>query len=234
MNKIITVNNNKYNLSLSYILGFFEGDGSCIIQLKSNSSHKTGKQVVLIFEFHQHSIDIDFLKAISIYLGCGKVEIGKKSQTKDNKEIIVYRLRISSQSEVLSILLPILEDNFNNIILKKRWNTLNLFIKACYIVKNKKHTTVEGLNEIKKLLSQFTSKLDLDEKNKLKSNLSILNHPNKNEWIRGFTDAEGSFSFTIYNVNDKYRINFNFNIVQENLELPFLKDLIVLFGCGHV
>jgi hypothetical protein len=32
----------------------------------------------LIFEFHQHAIDIDLLKAICIYLGCGKVEVSRK------------------------------------------------------------------------------------------------------------------------------------------------------------
>lgn len=76
--KTITVNNKNYNLSLDYIFGFFEGDGSITIQLKPNSSHKTGKQVILIFEIHQHGIDLDFLKAISIYLDSGKVEIGRK------------------------------------------------------------------------------------------------------------------------------------------------------------
>lgn len=50
----------------------FEGDGSFTIQLKPNLSHKIGKQVILIFEIHQHVIDIDLLKAISLYLGCGK------------------------------------------------------------------------------------------------------------------------------------------------------------------
>lgn len=81
--KIITVNNNNYKLSLDYIFGFFEGDGSITIQLKPNSSHKTGKQVILIFEIHQHGIDIDFLKAISIYLDSGKVEVGKKDGNPD-------------------------------------------------------------------------------------------------------------------------------------------------------
>ena len=74
-NKTIIINNKTYNLSLEYILGLFEGDGSITIQLKPNKSHKTGKQIILIFEIHQHVIDVDLLKAISVYLDCGKVEI---------------------------------------------------------------------------------------------------------------------------------------------------------------
>ena len=71
----ININNKSFKLSLDYIMGLFEGDGSLTIQLKPNLSHKTGKQVILIFEIHQHVIDVDLLKAISVYLDCGKVEI---------------------------------------------------------------------------------------------------------------------------------------------------------------
>ena len=124
MNKIITINNKEYNLSIEYIFGLFEGDGSVTIQLKPNISHKTGRQVILIFEIHQHVIDMDLLKAISIYLNCGKVEIGRKV---GSKETWVYRLRISSQTEILNILLPILQSQ--SMMLKKRSHDLNLFIK---------------------------------------------------------------------------------------------------------
>lgn len=82
MNKIITVNNKEYNLSLEYIFGLFEGDGSVTIQLKPNISHKTGRQVILIFEIHQHVIDMDLLKAISIYLR--KSRNRKKSRIQRN------------------------------------------------------------------------------------------------------------------------------------------------------
>jgi hypothetical protein len=76
--KTIIVNNKKYNLNLEYIFGLYEGDGSLTIQLKPNLNHKTGKQVILIFEIHQHVIDVDLLHAISIFLNCGKVCIGIK------------------------------------------------------------------------------------------------------------------------------------------------------------
>jgi hypothetical protein len=82
--QLININNKNFNLSLDYIMGLFEGDGSFTIQLKPNLNHKTGKQVILIFEIHQHVIDIDLLKAISLYLGCGKVEVGRKSGNYEN------------------------------------------------------------------------------------------------------------------------------------------------------
>ena len=81
-NKTIMVNNKNFKLSLEYIFGFFEGDGSITIQLKPNPSHKTGKKIILIFEIHQHVIDMDLLKAISIYLR--KSRNRKKSRIQRN------------------------------------------------------------------------------------------------------------------------------------------------------
>ena len=40
--KEIIINNKIYHLSLEYILGLFEGDGSIYVQLKPNPSHKIG------------------------------------------------------------------------------------------------------------------------------------------------------------------------------------------------
>ena len=40
--KEIIINKKIFYLSLEYILGLFEGDGSIYVQLKPNSSHKTG------------------------------------------------------------------------------------------------------------------------------------------------------------------------------------------------
>jgi hypothetical protein len=52
--------------------------------MKPNATHKIGKQVILNFDIHQHAIDLDLLNAISIYLGCGKVEVGRKSGNKES------------------------------------------------------------------------------------------------------------------------------------------------------
>jgi len=67
------------------------------------------------------------LKAISLFLGCGKVEVGRKI---GKPESWVYRLRISAQTEILNILLPILRSQ--SMGFKKRNHDLILFIKLVY------------------------------------------------------------------------------------------------------
>jgi hypothetical protein len=228
--QIININNKSFKISLDYIMGLFEGDGSLTIQLKPNLSHKTGKQVILIFEIHQHVIDIDLLKAISLYLGAGKVEVGKKS---GNPESWVYRLRISNQKEILNILLPILQTQ--TMMLNKREFDKNLFINACTIVKERKHINIEGQSILLNITSQLSSKLNLENKINLFNFEREMNY--NPERITGFVDAEGNFYFTIVHskTNSNYTgINFSFNITQEKSEIHFLNNLVKFFGCGNV
>nr|UEK25962.1 hypothetical protein [Mutinus fleischeri] len=239
--KEIIINNKIYHLSLEFILGFFEGDGSVTIQLKSNPRHNTGKQVILIFEIHQHAIDKDLLKAISIYLDAGKVEIGRKIGEESNW---TYRLRISTQKDLFNKLYPILRSQ--SMVLKKRNNDLNLFLEACKIVEDQKHTNLLGQRELEVRSSKLSSKLNLDSKISLPETFQSLNY----EWVRGITDAEGNFNFSIYTRKDKTSSNlgiadpynnynkkeviFRFSIVQENSEITFLNKLTEFFECGNV
>ena len=130
--KEIIINNKIYHLSLEYILGLFEGDGSIYVQLKPNPSHKFGKQVILNWDIHQHVIDVNLLHAISKFFNCGKVEVGRKVGV---EESWVYRYRISNQNDILKILLPILKSN--DMVLNKRNHDKNLFINICELIQNK-------------------------------------------------------------------------------------------------
>lgn len=192
-------------------------------QLKPNSSHKSGRQVILKFIIHQHAVDVDLLEA-----GCGKVEVGKKSGSPDTW---VYRFNISRQTDILNFALTVLQHQ--HMILKKRQHDLDLFIKACSLVSEQKHLEPQGQLEISKLSSMLASKLSMENKAKLPDINSSLNE----EVIRGFVDAEGNFSFSFRSSdsNPNYvGVNFNFNVTQEKSEIKILESLIEFFGCGNV
>ena len=256
--KLIHVNDKTFKLSLDYIFGLYEGDGSITIQLKPNKTHKTGKQVILIFEIHQHVIDIDLLKAISIFLGCGKVEIGRKVGAPDTW---VYRLRVSTQKDILDILLPILLDQSSKMMLTKRKHDIKLFIDACLLVKDKKHITIEGQEEIANIASKLSSKLAFEDKLKLntsaitvaesqynKLNGSMLTAADteytlSTERVTGFVDAEGHFGCSVKFIYDEFNpvtentipkvvSSFRFLVVQESSEVSSLNSLIKFWGCG--
>lgn len=141
--KEIIINNKIYHLSLEYILGLFEGDGSIYVQLKPNPSHKFGKQIILNWDIHQYVIDVNLLHAISKFFNCGKVEVGRKVGV---EESWVYRYRISNQNDILKILLPILKSN--DMVLNKRNHDKNLFINICELIQNKEYITFQGQEKI--------------------------------------------------------------------------------------
>lgn len=214
-----------FNLSLEWILGFFEGDGSFNIQLKPTAHHKTGYSVILIFEIHQSAIDVDTLRAIQNYFGVGKVEIGRKVK-KDSPQTWVWRLRISSQKELFEGLIPIL--NKQSMVLNKRQNDLIIFLEVCEIVKNKEHTTFEGQKLILEKAACLYSRLK--SKELLKDSYKSLNPA----WVLGFVEAEGNFSVWLPNKletsSQSVEVKFRFSIDQEISESRVLNLLPQFFG----
>jgi len=127
----------------------------------------------------------------------------------------VYRLRISTQTDILNNLLPLLQSQ--SMMLNKREHDIKLFVHACLLVTDKKHTTIDGQGELANIAARLSSKLSFENKQKLPNSNKSLNA----ERVTGFTDAEGHFSFTI--VPPKLESNytgviFNFTITQESSE----------------
>jgi intein-encoded DNA endonuclease-like protein len=58
-----------------------------------------------------------------------------------------------------------------------------------------------------------------------------------NEWIAGFVDGEGCFSFSIFRndtMKSKYQIQGEFTVVQHKRDIQVLYALKEHFGCGSV
>jgi hypothetical protein len=59
----------------------------------------------------------------------------------------------------------------------------------------------------------------------------------RNEWISGFVDGEGCFSFSVFKnegMKMKYQIQGDFSVVQHKRDIQVLHDLKTHFGCGNV
>lgn len=96
------VNPNNYNLiaqypyiTLTYILGVFEGDGSFYIKfLSSNSIYTFGFSITTSID------DLHILILIRLKLGCGKIEIKSKTWC---------RLEISRMDDLKNIIIPLVD-----------------------------------------------------------------------------------------------------------------------------
>lgn len=137
--------------------------------------------------------------------------------------------------------LQIIIDHFDNypLISQKRADYL-LFKQAIAIIKNKEHLSMEGI--IKLVEIKATLNWGLSDKFKesfptakaiirpsIKYNTSNIKIKNLN-WIRGFTDAEGSFQVIIQNNKN---VSLRFSLTQHIKDEKLLKDIITYLNCGR-
>ena len=95
----------------------------------------------------QHERDLIVLKRIIESMGCGTIV--KPSSGRDR-----YNISVANISDLVNIVIPLFETN--PIYGAKHKDFLD-FCKGVYIIKNKKHLTSEGLNELKDLVYQMNT-----------------------------------------------------------------------------
>lgn len=117
-----------------------------------------------------------------------------------------------------------------------------LFKKVFFLIQNKEHLTMEGLEKI----VAIRAVLNLGLTDKLKAAFphivpvrrpSVQNQDLNPYWLAGFTSAEGCFIIEIINSSD-YRtgaqVRLAFDITQHQRDEQLLRSLVELFGCGGV
>jgi len=201
---------------LSWLIGFTEGDGCFFVN----------KRKELSFIITQGTINESVLKHIQTTLSMGNIILQGKR---------VYRF-IVQKREHLELLIYL----FNgNIVLPSRKTQFALFVGA-FNAKSKNTTTAKlqqaaataptaascswGQNQL-----QCVSECVPIEYSKRASVLPCL----ENQWLLGFTEAEGCFSISFLSNSKAYRTRF---IVSQkgDVNLPVLSHLVLLFNTGQI
>ena len=130
------LNNNKnIQLDPSYISGFIDGEGCFQITIIKNSKYKIGSYVEIVFVIALHKKDIVLLNIIKSFLGIGNISsLGKNA--------IQYRVR---SKEELSKLIKFLD----KYTLSQKAVDFELFKQGFYILFNKEHLTIEGIEKFR-------------------------------------------------------------------------------------
>jgi hypothetical protein len=136
------------NLSPGWLAGFASAEGSFMIRVLDSSKHKLNKKVQLEFNLSQHARDEELMKVIANYFGAGAVYL--------NRNAFVYR--VVNFTELTDKILPLFKDNLIEGI--KYFDYLD-FLKAVNIIKENKHLTLEGLEEIQKIKNGMNSRRDI-------------------------------------------------------------------------
>ena len=119
-----------------WLAGFITGKSNFTISI-FKSTTKTGYAVRLIFRITQHSRDIELMKSLVDYLGCGRYIAGPL--TKNHGDYIVSNL-----PDIVEKIIPFLN---KYPIIGNKYLDFSDFCETANIMKAKGHNTKEGLEK---------------------------------------------------------------------------------------
>lgn len=120
-------------ISPEWVAGFSTGESSFSIFI-------TGKYASVRFSISQHKRDVLLLNNLGIYLGCGIIN---RYKNRDVCELVVAKIE-----DIVIKIIPFFE---KYPIKGSKHNNYIYFKRAAFIIKNKEHLTLEGLEKIKQL-----------------------------------------------------------------------------------
>ena len=121
-----------------WLAGFSTGEGCFYIKITKSSHSKQGFYIQLIFQLSQHSRDESLMRSLISYFNSGNVF--------KNQDTYIYD--VSKFSDLNSKIIPFF--NENKILGIKSEDYLN-WCKVAELVKEKKHLTKDGLDQIIKI-----------------------------------------------------------------------------------
>lgn len=120
-----------------WLAGFTSAEGCFFIQILKSKEVSVGYQVRLRFHVTQHSRDENLMRSIKSYLGCGNIYSVKKRKVTDYC-VVKY-------SDLTEKIIPFFE-KYPIIGIKSQ--DFADFRRVALLMKDRKHITLEGLNQI--------------------------------------------------------------------------------------
>lgn len=135
---------------LAWLVGFSSGEAKFDIKISQNSENTTGYRLTLRFRISQHERDKALLETIAKYLGRSRA--GKVSKYPKQPAVVFTFFKFS---EITEILIPLFE---KNPLLGVKFHDFLEFCEAAKLIKDGKHLTLDGINQIIKLKSGMNRK----------------------------------------------------------------------------
>ena len=114
-------------------------EGSFIVEILKSKTSKLGEQVRLIFKLTQHKRDEQLLRSLIQYFGCGAVY-------STHSDILDFK--VIQFTDIVNKIIPFFKKQK---IIGVKYQDFEDWCEVAKLMKEKKHLTAEGLEQIKKI-----------------------------------------------------------------------------------
>ena len=141
--------NQQERLDKQWLVGFTDGEGCFSISIFRNDSLKFGYQIFPEFVLTQGAKSLEVLEKVKNFFGCGRIYENKRY---DNHRENLYRYCVRNKTDLLEIICPFFD---KNPLITAKKQDFELFKEGLNIIRDGRHLTNEGFNEILQISSRM-------------------------------------------------------------------------------
>lgn len=140
-------------VSNEYVVGLTDGEGCFYVNVGKSSRYRSGYRIQLHFHLKMQERDRELLEKVRNTIGCGEVYFQKERRANHCQ---CYRYTVSAERDIQEIVIPFLKRHPLQSASKRA--SFEIFCKIAELVKEKKHLTAKGIEEIRELKSRMNIK----------------------------------------------------------------------------
>lgn len=140
-------------VSNEYIVGLVDGEGCFFVNISKLATFRAGSRVQLHFHLKMQERDRELLEKVCNTLGCGGVYFQKERRANHCQ---CYRYTVAGQKDIFERIIPF----FKKYPLQSasKGASFKIFCQIATLVKEGKHLSPEGIEEIRVLKSRMNQK----------------------------------------------------------------------------
>ena len=142
-------NYNVKKLSPQYVSGFVDGEGCFCVSVSKHKTLKRRLEVRPEFEIELREDDAEILHRIKATIGCGNIY---RLEYKRYDWAPHVKLKVTRIKDLAEIVIPFFD---KHPLQAKKAEVFKIFRKIVFMMKDKKHLTDEGFDEIIKLREEM-------------------------------------------------------------------------------
>lgn len=140
-------------VSNEYVVGLTDGEGCFYVNVGQSSRYRAGHRVQLHFHLKMQERDRELLEKVRNTIGCGAVYFQKEQRANHCQ---CYRYTVSAERDIQEIVIPFFKKYPLQSASKSA--SFKIFCQIANLLKEDKHRTSEGIEEIRALKIRMNQK----------------------------------------------------------------------------